>query len=435
MTHDVVLRSRRAILPDGEHPAAIAITDGRIADIAAHDAPLPAHRDEDYGTLPLLPGLVDTHVHVNEPGRTHWEGFATATRAAAAGGVTTIVDMPLNSLPPTVDPEALGVKRSAADGQVFTDVGFWGGAIPANLGRLKPLHDSGVFGFKCFTAHSGVDEFPPLDPDRLHSALAEAARIDVLVIVHAEEPGMLDAAPAGADFAGFVASRPSGAEVAAIRQVIDAARHTGARVHILHLSAAEALDELRAARHAGLPVTAETCPHYLVLDAAEVPDLATQFKCCPPIRDAANREALWTALADGLIDCVVSDHSPCPPELKQGDFGTAWGGIASVQLGLSLIWTAARERGHSLSDVATWMATAPASLVGLHGKGSIAIGNDADLTVFDPERRWRVRGAELHHRHPITAYEGRELTGTVTATWLRGRPVGATPHGRLLSKE
>lgn len=440
MTYDLVLRSRRVVLADGEHAAAIAIADGRIADITDHDAPLPTHRDEDHGTSPILPGLVDTHVHVNEPGRTHWEGFATATRAAAAGGVTTIVDMPLNSLPPTIDPAALDLKRAAADGRIFTDVGFWGGAVPANLGGLDALHRRGVFGFKCFTAHSGVDEFPPLDGDQLRAALSEAADIEALVIVHAEDPGVLDTAHARAPadrsrYAAFLASRPPEAETAAIRRVIAAARDTGARVHVLHLSAAEALTDLRAARRDGVAITAETCPHYLVLDADEVPDLATDHKCCPPIRDAANRTALWNALAEGLIDAVVSDHSPCPPELKAGDFGTAWGGIASVQLGLPLLWTAARDRGHRLTDLAAWMCAGPARLAGLHHKGSIAIGNDADLTAFDPDRRWQVRGAELHHRHPVTAYEGRELTGAVTATWLRGRRVDANPHGRLLSKE
>ncbi|MGH8876533.1 MAG: allantoinase AllB, partial [Stackebrandtia sp.] len=387
-----------------------------------------------------------THVHVNEPGRTHWEGFGTATRAAAAGGVTTIVDMPLNSLPPTVDPEALAVKRATAEGQVYTDTGFWGGAVPANLGNLRTLHERGVFGFKSFTIHSGVDEFPPLDPEQLRAAFAEAAAIDALMIVHAEDPGVIAGAEAtllGPDgtshrrhrFADFVASRPAAAETTAIRMVIDAARATEARVHILHLSAAEVLPELRAARAEGLPVTAETCPHYLVLDADEVPDGATRYKCCPPIRDAANREALWSALAEGTIDCVVSDHSPCPPELKRGDFGTAWGGIASVQLGLPLLWTAARERGLDLTRLVTWMSAAPAKLAGLPRKGRISIGADADFAVFDPDSQWRVRGTELHHKHPITAYEGRELTGAVTATYLRGHRVGDTPTGNLLSKE
>lgn len=442
MPYDLVLRSRRAILPEGERPAAVAVHDGRITAVTGYDTPLESLHDEDHGDLPLLPGLVDTHVHVNEPGRTHWEGFTTATRAAAAGGVTTIVDMPLNSLPPTIDTAALARKRAAANGNVYTDVGFWGGAVPANLGRLEPLHRDGVFGFKCFTVHSGVDEFAPLDPGQLRTAFAEAAAIGALVIVHAEDPTILESAAAatpdplpGRRFADFVASRPPEAETAAIRQVIDAARATGARAHILHLSAAQALTDLRAARAEGLAVTAETCPHYLVLDAAAVPDLATEYKCCPPVRDAANREALWRGLAEGLIACVVSDHSPCPPDLKAGDFGTAWGGIASVQLGLPLLWTAARERGHSLTDIAAWMSAGPARLAGLDRKGRIAVGGDADLTVFDPDRRWTVRGADLHHRHPVTAYEGRELTGTVTATWLRGRRVDANPHGRLLSKE
>jgi allantoinase len=421
-----VLRSRRVVLPDGERPAAVVIRDGRIAAIEAYDA-LPG---EDVPAL--LPGLVDTHVHVNEPGRTEWEGFASATRAAAAGGVTTIVDMPLNSIPPTVTVAALDAKRSAARGQCHVDVGFWGGAVPGNAGELAGLHEAGVFGFKAFLVDSGVPEFPPLDGAGLAGAMRA---VDALFAVHAEDPAALRPAPASRRYADFVASRPPAAEHAGIGTALAAAQ--GSRVHVLHLSAAAALPLIAAARRDGARVSAETCPHYLSLAAEDVPDGATEFKCCPPIRDAANREALWAALADGTLDCVVSDHSPCPPELKAGDFAAAWGGIASIQLGLSIVWTGAVERGHSLSDVVGWLATGPADLVGLAHKGRIAVGADADLVAFAPDDEFTVDAAALYHRHPVTPYAGRPLRGAVRAVWLRGERVdpAGPARGRLLARE
>jgi allantoinase len=424
---DLVLRSRRVVTPDGERPAAIAVHNGRIGAVEDYDA-VPG---EDLGDVALLPGLVDTHVHVNEPGRTDWEGFATATRAAAAGGVTTLLDMPLNSIPPTTTVPALEAKRRAATGQSYVDVGFWGGAVPANGGDLAPLAAAGVFGFKCFLVDSGVAEFPPLSPAELERALRA---VDALFIVHAEDPAALSAAPASTRYADFLASRPPAAETQAVAAVLDAARRTGARVHILHLSSAEALPLLADARRDGIRVTAETCPHYLALAAEEVPDGATQFKCCPPIRDAANREALWRALADGVLDCVVSDHSPCPPALKRGDFAEAWGGIASVQLGLPVVWTGARRRGYGLADVVRWMARRPAEVAGVPGKGRIAVGYDADLVAFAPDETFVVDPARLHHRHPVTPYAGRVLDGVVRRSWLRGAPVaGGEPRGRLLA--
>ncbi len=359
---DLVVRSRRTVTPEGERPAAIVVTGGRITGVEPYDARVPdAGEDADLGDLALLPGLVDTHVHVNEPGRTEWEGFATATRAAAAGGVTAIVDMPLNCLPPTVTADALAVKQQAAAGQCHVDVGFWGGAIPGNAGELPGLHAAGVFGFKAFLADSGVPEFPPVDPQQLAAALAA---VDALFVVHAEDPDHLHPASSSPDYADFLASRPPDAEHAAVATAIAAARASGRRLHILHLSAATALPLIAAARADGVRVTAETCPHYLTLDAGHIPDGATEFKCCPPIRDAANADELWAALAEGLITAVVSDHSPCTPDLKRqdtGDFAAAWGGIASVQLGLPVIWTAARARGFTLSDVVGWMARRPAT--------------------------------------------------------------------------
>jgi allantoinase len=431
MTYDLVFRARRVVTPDGEIACAVGVRDGRIAAISPDlDGPNVVSLGDDEV---LLPGLVDTHVHVNDPGRSEWEGFETATRAAAAGGVTTIVDMPLNSLPPTVDVAALEIKRKTAAGRVHTDVGFWGGIVPGNLADLRPLHDNGVFGFKCFLLHSGVDEFPQLQPDEFAAALSESESFDALTIVHAEDAHTVT--DAGPDYAGFLASRPRAAETIAISQVISEARRTGARAHILHLSNADALPIIAAAKRDGVAITVETCPHYLTFVSEEISDGSTQFKCCPPIREAANRSLLWQGLADGTIDIVVSDHSPCTPELKEGDFATAWGGIASLQLGLPAVWTQARQRGHALTDVVRWMSSGPASQVGLSTKGRIEVGFDADFCVFAPDDAFVVDRAKLHHRNPVTPYHGRPLAGVVRQTWLRGKEItGNEPLGRLLSR-
>jgi allantoinase len=389
----------------------------------------------------LIPGLVDTHVHVNEPGRTEWEGFATATRAAAAGGITTILDMPLNSIPATTDVTALELKRQAAAGQCAVDVGFWGGAVPANLGSLGELADAGTFGFKCFLVDSGVPEFPPLSSSQLRRAMAEVAAFGGLLIVHAEDPDVVaaHARPHTVSYREFLESRPPAAESRAIRTVLAAARETGCRVHILHLSSAEALPELAAARADGVPVTIETCPHYLVLAAEEIGNGQTQFKCCPPVRDAANADLLWQALTDGVIGLVVSDHSPCTPDLKlfeTGDFGAAWGGISSLQLGLPLIWTAAQRRGIDLAQVIDWMASGPAELVNLSDRGRIAPGRAADLAIFAPNDQLQVDATALQHRIAVTPYHGRSLNGVVRATYLHGKRIEPdTPRGNLLSSK
>jgi allantoinase len=439
MSYDFVIRSRRAVLPDGVRAAAVAVRQERIEAVAGYGARLDAARDEDLGDIALLPGLVDTHVHVNEPGRTDWEGFTTATRAAAAGGITTICDMPLNSLPPTLTTAALKDKRGAADGQCAVDVAFWGGAVPGNRPELRALHDAGVTGFKCFLADSGVPEFPPLDAAGLRAALAELAGTGAVMAVHAEAQAELGDVTRP-DYWSFLASRPPRAERRAIETVIGAAAATGARAHIVHLSAAECVALIGGAKAAGVALSAETCPHYLFFAAEEVPPGGTEFKCCPPIRDAANREALWRGLEAGVIDCVVSDHSPCPPELKQrekGDFREAWGGIGSLQVALPAVWTAARRRGRTLAEVAGWMATAPARLAGLPGKGAIEPGRDADLVAFDPGAEFTVRGSGLEHRSPLTPYEGRVLAGAVRQVWLRGQPVSLAepPAGRLLRRK
>ncbi|NGO72430.1 allantoinase AllB, partial [Streptomyces boncukensis] len=341
---------------------------------------------------------------------------------------------------PTTTPDHLAVKRGVARAKAHVDVGFWGGAIPGNLPELRPLHEAGVFGFKCFLSPSGVEEFPELDPAGLAAAMAEIASFDGLLIVHAEDPGRLAAAPqrGGPGYADFLASRPRAAENDAIALLIALAREHGTRVHVLHLSSSDALAPLAAARREGLRLTAETCPHFLTLTAEDVPDGATEFKCCPPIRERDNQDPLWAALADRTIDCVVSDHSPCTSGLKTPDFGTAWGGISSLQLGLPAVWTEARRRGHGLADVARWMSAAPARLAGLAGrKGAIAPGHDADFAVLAPEATFTVDPARLHHRNQVTAYAGRTLHGVVRSAWLRGERIardGAPERraGRLL---
>ena len=435
---DLVLRASSTHV-DGAQPgpAALGIRDGRIAAIGPIDANFTAPIDEtlDPGTA-LIPGIVDTHVHVNEPGRTDWEGFASATAAAAVGGVTTIIDMPLNSIPPTTTPDALALKQAAAAPQVAVDVGFWGGAIPASLGHLEALHTAGVFGFKCFLSPSGVDEFPHLSTKQLQQALTELADFGGLLIVHAEDPAELhDEIVDGARYGAFVASRPDASETSAIETVIAALRAApGARAHILHLSSAEALPAIRAAKAEGLPLTVETCPHYLVFNAEGIPDGGTTFKCCPPIRSEANRDLLWAALADGTIDLVASDHSPATAALKlagNGDFGVAWGGISGLQLAFTAVWSEARRRGHDLDDVLGWMSRATAAFVGLTDRGGIRVGARADLVAFAADRAWTVDAAGLRHKNPVSAYDGVTLTGVAEATWVGGR---LAQRGGMLSE-
>ncbi len=438
MSSTTVIRAARAVVGSAERRASVVVRDATVLDVVEALDPGGAEVVELAADRVLLPGLVDCHVHVNEPGRTEWEGFATATAAAAAGGVTTIVDMPLNSIPPTIDVEALDVKRATAAGQLAVDVAFWGGAVPGNAEKLAGLHEAGVVGFKCFLLPSGVDEFPPVSPADLALAMDTIAGFGGLLIAHAEDSHVIADAPEphGRHYVDFVASRPPQAEVRAVEMLLAQTRRTGCRTHVVHVSSAETLPLLRAAKDEGLPVTAETCPHYLALRAEDVPDGATQFKCCPPIRDDANRDALWAGLADGTIDCVVSDHSPCTVAAKRldtGDFGDAWGGIASVQLGLPVVWTQARVRGVGLPTLMRWMAEAPALLTGLTDRGSIAPGQRADLCVFAPDETFVVDPARLLHRNPVSPYAGRTLYGVVEQTWLAGVPITDDRRGRLVS--
>jgi allantoinase len=438
---DLVVAAQRAILPGaGEQPCAVAVDGGRIVALEALRRRPPAVRtlelDDD---VVLLPGLVDSHVHICEPGNTEWEGFSTATRAAAAGGITTLVDMPLDSIPTTVDVTALEVKRKAADGRCHVDVGFWGGVVPGNLGELAALHKAGVLGFKCFLVDSGSEFFPPVSLLEMERALAMLAELGSPLLVHAESEEVAASLPSlqSARYAEYLRSRPRGLENLAVAQVIEAARRTGGHAHVCHLSSSDAVPMIRSAQHDGVPVTAETCPHYLAICAEEVADGATAMKVSPPIREKANQEVLWTALRQRVIDAVVSDHSPCLGEMKQvagGDFGAAWGGIASLQIALPVVWTEARTRGFTLADVASWMSEGPARLAGLTSKGGIELGKDADLCIVAPDERFTVEPHRLYHRNPGTPYDGRTLTGAVRQTLLRGEPVGPTrPRGKLLA--
>jgi allantoinase len=438
---DHVIGSRRVVLPDSMRPASIEIRNGVIAGVVPYDPT----RGEDYCDLVIIPGLVDTHVHINEPGRAEWEGFATATRAAAAGGVTTLIEMPLNSIPATVSVEALETKVEAAQGQCWVDVGFWGGVIPGNVDEVRPLWEAGCFGFKCFLAPSGVDQFPHVAEADLRPAMREIAACGGVLLAHAEDPAYLllssktDSSSPGAgqnhrpagfsarQYANYLRSRPRRAEDSAIELLIRLSADTGCRVHVVHLSSSDSLEQLAAARAHGLTLTAETCPHYLTFEAEKIPDGATEFKCAPPIRESANREALWRALRGGGIDFVVSDHSPCPPAMKcreTGNFFSAWGGVASLELGLSAVWTEARQRSASIEEVVRWMSAGPAKLAGLgKRKGAIAPGYDADLVVWDPETSFTVDPTRLRQRHKLTPYAGRRLLGVVHKTLLRGREV------------
>src|ERR1700674_1431191 len=425
---DLIVRGNRVILPEGERPAAIHIRAGIITAISAPaDIPVgtPVH---EAGHSILMPGLVDTHVHINEPGRTEWEGFSTATRAAAAGGVTTLIEMPLNSIPATTTAAGFREKLAAATGKLCVDVGFWGGVVPENFAELRPLWEAGVFGFKCFLVPSGVEEFAHVVETDLRAALPELAALGAPLLVHAELPGPVAQAAKNlskaADprlYAAWLASRPRAAENEAIGLLLRLCREFRVRTHIVHLSSSDTLPQLRQARSDALPFSVETCPHYLTFIAEEIPSGATEFKCAPPIRERENQEKLWAALADGTIDFIATDHSPCPPAMKlsaEGDFLRAWGGIASLQLSLPAVWTQAASRGYAVEHMAAWLCSGPARLAGLEKrKGRIAVGCDADFVIWNPASRFNVDPAQLHHRHKITPYAGRRLAGVVETTF------------------
>jgi allantoinase len=446
----LTVRGRRVLTLQGERPAAVHIRDGVIVDISGFDevrSGVPVH---EAGDSVVMPGVVDTHVHINEPGRTEWEGFSTATRAAAAGGITTLIEMPLNSIPAATTVAAYHEKVAAASGKLHVDVGFWGGVVPGNTAALRPLWEAGVFGFKCFLVPSGVDEFRHVTEPDLRLALAQLTALGAPLLAHAELPDPIEAAlgrlrtESPRSYATWLASRPCEAEDQAIALLLSLARELHARIHVVHLSSCSSVAQLQHTKTQGVHVSVESCPHYLTFTAEDIPDGATPFKCAPPIRERANREKLWAALEDGTIDLIASDHSPCPPSMKlceSGDFLRAWGGIASVQLSLPALWTEARSRGYALTHLVKWICGAPAALAGLEKrKGAIAAGCDADFVIWNPDARFRVDPECLHHRHKLTPYAGRELFGVVETTFLRGNKVfdrgqfAAAPLGRVLKR-
>jgi len=428
---DLTIRGQRVVLRDHVGAASIHVREGQIESVDAFDTVRNNSELIDAGNAVVMPGLVDTHVHINSPGRTNWEGFETATRAAAAGGVTTLVDMPLNSIPPTTTLDGLRAKLEAARDNCYVDIGFWAGVVPGNSAELSKLNEAGVAGFKCFLVPSGVDEFPHVTETNLREAMPELTRLGALLIVHAEVPGPIENANVSSrspdQYSTFLASRPREAENEAIALMIRLSREFQTRIHIVHLSSADAVPMIRRAQEEGVKISAETCPHYLHFEAEEIPEGATEFKCCPPIRERGNREALWSGVVDGTIAFIVSDHSPCPREMKlreSGDFAKAWGGIASLQLRLPVIWTETQRRGHSLLDLARWLCVGPAAQVHLETKkGAIAPGFDADIVIWNPEQEFRVSDTKLFHRHKLTPYAGETLNGVVQKTFLRGRKI------------
>jgi len=450
MTTIHAIRSKRVVTPEGVRAATVHFRDGVIEAIAGYND-LPAGKKVyDAEESVVMPGLVDTHVHINEPGRTDWEGFETATRAAAAGGVTTLIDMPLNSIPATTTAAALETKRKAAANKCWVDVGFWGGVVPGNAQELRAMHEAGAFGFKCFLVPSSVDEFAHVTEGDLRAALPILAALDAPLLVHAELPGPIEEATkklAKADprkYKTWLQSRPPSSETKAVEMMIRVAREFKARVHIVHLSSELSLPLVRRAKKEGLRITAETCTHYLFFASSSIKNGQTEYKCAPPIRDLQNRKKLWAALGKATIDFVVSDHSPSPPAMKcldSGDFLKAWGGIASLQLGLPAVWTKMRAQEYSLTQLARWMCAGPARLAGLEKhKGALAVGYDADFVVWNPEKRFVVRPKMLHHRHKLTPYANQSLRGIVETTFLRGemiydrgRFLGA-PQGALLRR-
>lgn len=427
--------SRRVVTSEGIQPAAILVEGGQIQAVASMGQVPLNYETHNFGDSAILPGLVDSHIHINEPGRTEWEGFQSATRAAAAGGYTLLVDMPLNCLPATTTVAGLEAKRAAADGKCWVDWAAWGGVVHNNQADIETLAAAGVRGFKCFLIHPGIDGFTMVAEKDLRAALPHVARTGLPLLVHAELTGPVDAATeriAHADwksYATYLQSRPDEAELSAIRMMLSLCREYDFRLHIVHLSTSRALPELRAARQEGLAFSVETCPHYLHLFAEEIANGATLCKCAPPIRGRDNREALWQGLKEGVVDLVATDHSPCPPNMKrleEGNFRTAWGGISSLSVALPLMWTEAKRRGFTLVDIVRWMAEGPARLAGCHGrKGRIAAGYDADLVVFDSDKEFQVAKERLHYRHPVSPYLGETLRGVVKATYLRGQPVFA----------
>ncbi|KPJ15053.1 Allantoinase [Papilio machaon] len=446
--------SKRVVTATGEADGGVLVQNGQIQDILTREQAntFIAENEDikvvDGGDLALMAGVVDSHVHVNEPGRTAWEGFRTATSAAAAGGITTIVDMPLNSIPPTTTLENLKVKASSAQGNVFVDVGFWGGVIVDNQDSLKDLVKAGVVGFKCFLCPSGVDEFPNVEAKDLEKAFAALEGTGSLLAFHAEvqedneeiEKKIFKKDPE--EYTTYLESRPPKMELDAISLISSFLNKTNVRVHVVHVSSASVVPLLNKARQQRVAagntawrggVTAETCHHYLSISAEQIPRGRSEYKCAPPIRDLDNKEKLWQYLLDDKLDMVVSDHSPCTPELKCSNNLEAWGGISSVQFGLSLFWTEASARGLDLTSISKYMCSAPAQLCGIqHRKGALKPGLDADIIFFDPDAQFTVTADIIRHKNKLTPYIGKTLKGVVKKTYLRGELIYA--EGELVGE-
>lgn len=423
-----ILRSRRVVTGGKTEPAAIAVQNGMIEKLLPYDTTHDASESVDYGNLVLMPSIIDAHVHINEPGRTDWEGFETATKAAAAGGITTLADMPLNSSPVTTNLTALQQKRNASEGKLAVDCGFYAGLVPGNENEIPALLDAGVWGVKAFLCHSGIDEFPAASEKELSTVMPLLAKRGVPLLVHAELPGPNAEVPYDeTSYRQFSASRPESWETDALELLIKLCRKTGCRVHIVHLASAKAAAILKEAKNEGLPITAETAPHYLFFSSDTIPDGNPLYKCAPPIRNSHNRDALADALMSGVIDFIATDHSPCPPglkELESGNLKNAWGGISSMQLLLPLAWTVTRKRGASPADICRWLCSVPANFLNIFDRtGDIAPGKEASFVIWDPEQSFTVRGAELYHRHKLTPYDGETLSGVVKSVWLRGQNI------------
>ena len=438
MKIDFAIKGNNLLLPNGISPGLILVKGGKIEDVLFSLDYSIDTKLEDAGQNLVMAGVIDPHVHINEPGRTEWEGFDTATRAAATGGITMLVDMPLNSSPVTTSVKNLEQKIKATAQQLHVNCAFWGGVVPGNTNELEGLLESGVLGLKAFLTHSGIDEFPNSNREDLYKALLILKKYDKPLLVHCELDEFVDNTSLNQNprsYQAYLKSRPASWEDKAIAMMIGLCRETESRVHIVHLSSASSIEQIRAARNEGLPLTVETGQHYLFFDAESIPDGDTRFKCAPPIRERKNNDQLWRALMDGTIDFIATDHSPAPPELKEvesGDFKKAWGGIAGLQFALPVVWTAAKSKGLSIAQVAKWLNENPSRFIKCDSsKGKIKKGYDADIITWDPEKKFIVDAKKIQHRHKLTPYEGNELSGVVMQTYVNG--IKVYNNGKLLN--
>lgn len=446
---DFGLHSTKTLIGSGFQDVTLLIKDGIISEIIPGKIDYSGFPVEDAGDCVVMPGIIDSHVHINEPGRTAWEGFETITKAAIAGGITTLVDMPLNASPVTTSAEAFHEKIKAAQGKLHCNCGFWGGIVPGNLDKIEELIDAGVLGIKAFLTHSGIDDFPNVSISDLKTGMETIAKYNIPLLAHSEldepHPGILLFDNNPTNYIAYLNSRPKIWEDKAVELMIGLCEKFNCPVHIVHLSSANSIEQIKIAKAKGLPLTVETCPQYLYFCAEEIPDANTLFKCAPPIRERENNEKLWKALKDGTIDFVVTDHSPATPELKKTESGNlkeAWGGIASIQFSLPVVWTAAKKRGFNLNEIATLMSSNIARFISFgHSKGHIKKGYDADIVVWDPEQKFIVKKEDIHYRHKISPYIGEKLYGVVKQTYVGGKKVFengnfiSLPQGEILLRK